>query len=91
VIRGASLITLRTPPTFVADGLAPVDARTALPVGWVLLAAAALVALLGLSGLRIASTSGRRRRNHSAGADAGLSVTIKTCRIVRVLHPVGSI
>jgi signal peptidase I len=62
VIRGASLMTLRTPPAFAADGLAPMDTRDVLPIGWVLLSAAALVALLGLSGLGVTGVVARRRR-----------------------------
>lgn len=69
VIRGGSIITLRTPPTLVADGLAPVDTRAVLPVGWVLLAAGALVALLGLSGLGIVGKVARRRQLASSSND----------------------
>jgi hypothetical protein len=75
VIRGGSLITLRTPATFVADGLAPVDTRAVLPVGWVLLAAGALVALLGLSGFGIAGKVVRRRRLASSSNEALNPVT----------------
>lgn len=75
VIRGGSLITLRTPPTFVADGLAPVDTRAVLPFGWVLLAAGALVALLGISGFGIAGKVVRRRRLASSSKDALNRVT----------------
>jgi signal peptidase I len=49
-IRGASFITLRTPATFVADGLAPPDARSiVMPIVWRLLAIVALAVLLALS------------------------------------------
>jgi signal peptidase I len=62
MIRGGSFITLRTPPAFVADGLAPADTRAVLPVGWLLLAAGALVVLLGLSVFGVTRWAIRRRR-----------------------------
>jgi signal peptidase I len=50
IIRGASFITLRTPATFVADGLAPPDTRSiVMPIVWRLLAIVALTVLLALS------------------------------------------
>jgi signal peptidase I len=50
VIRGASFITLRTPATFVADGLAPPDTQSiVMPIVWRLLAIVALLVLLALS------------------------------------------
>jgi signal peptidase I len=62
VTRGASSITLRTPPAFVTDGLAPADSRAVLPVGWLLVATGALVVLLGLSVFGISRWVIRRRR-----------------------------
>ena len=62
LIRGASFITLRTPLTFVAEGLAPTDSRAVLPVGWLLLAVGALAVLLGLSATGITRWMIRRRR-----------------------------
>lgn len=62
VIRGMSFTMLRTPRTFVADGLAPADTGTVLPVGSLLLAAGALVVLLVLAIYGIAGSVIRRRR-----------------------------
>jgi hypothetical protein len=62
IIRGGSFIAVRTPPTFVSDELAPPDSRAALPVGWLLAAAAAAATLLGLSIFGITRRVLRRRR-----------------------------
>lgn len=63
IIRGPSVITLRTPSTFVADGLAPPDSRSiVMPVVWLLLATVALLTLLALSIFGIARWLLRRLR-----------------------------
>ncbi len=62
VFRIGSFSALRTPPAFVRAGLAPVDTRPVLPVGWLLFAAGALVVLLVLCGVGVTSMVIRHRR-----------------------------
>ncbi len=67
VVHGSSFATVRTPLTFVADGLAPMDTRLGLYVGLAIAAAASLVLLLLLAVFGIVRFVIRRRhRNHGA-------------------------
>ena len=68
VIRGSSFATVRTPLTFVARGLAPVDTRLGQYVGLAIAAAASLVLLLLLAIFGITRFAIRRRRRNRGGA-----------------------
>jgi signal peptidase I len=71
VARGSAISALRTPQAYVADGLAPADTRPDLYEALALVAAAAVVALLLLSGFaatRLAIRSRRVRRARRAAA-----------------------
>jgi hypothetical protein len=60
--RGSSLLSLRTPRAFVADGLAPADTRPDLYLRLAIGALASLAALLILTVFGTASFARRRRR-----------------------------
>jgi len=70
VIRGSSFATVRTPLTFVARGLAPVDTRLGQYIGLAIAAAASLVLLLLLAifGITRFAIRRRRRRRNRGGA-----------------------
>jgi signal peptidase I len=62
VAHGSSFATVRTPLTFVAVGLEPMDTRLSLYVGLAIAAAASLVLLLLLAAFGIIRFAIRRRR-----------------------------
>jgi signal peptidase I len=64
--HGSSFTTVRTPRTFVADGLAPADNRLDLYVGLAIAAAASIAALLLLALAGITRSVIRRRRGAAA-------------------------
>jgi signal peptidase I len=64
--HGSSFTTVRTPRTFVADGLAPADTRLGRYAGLAIAAAASLAALLLLAIFAITRSVIRRRRGGSA-------------------------
>jgi len=66
--RRGRLMAVRTPRTFVADGLAPPDHRLVVPVAWIIGAAAAVLCALLLLGGLVAWIRGRivRRRARAA-------------------------
>jgi signal peptidase I len=66
IAHGSSFATVRTPLTFVAVGLEPMDTRLGLYVGLAIAAAASLVLLLLLAVFGIARFAIRRRRGGSA-------------------------
>jgi signal peptidase I len=66
ISHGSSLTTVRTPRTFVADGLAPADSRLGLYLGLAIAAAASLAMLLLLAIFGIIRFEIRRRRGGSA-------------------------
>jgi signal peptidase I len=66
--RGSHLTALRTPQTFVSDGLAPPDTRPDLYLRLVLLAVASAAALLLLAGFGTTRFVIRRRRSRRAAA-----------------------
>jgi signal peptidase I len=66
VVHGSSLTALRTPQTFVADGLAPTDTRLDFYLRLALLAAASAAALLVLAIVGITRFVFRRRRARQA-------------------------
>jgi signal peptidase I len=68
VAHGATISALRTPQTFVSDGLAPADARPNLYVALALQAAAAVAALLLLTAFGTTRCAVRRRRARRAAA-----------------------
>jgi signal peptidase I len=68
VARGSSFATVRTPLTFVARGLAPVDTRLGQYIGLAIAAAASLVLLLLLAIFGITRFAIRRRRRNRGGA-----------------------
>ena len=68
VVRGSSFATVRTPLTFVARGLAPVDTRLGQYIGLAIAAAASLVLLLLLAIFGITRFAIRRRRRNRGGA-----------------------
>jgi signal peptidase I len=63
VMHGHSFVVLRTPPTFVADGLAPPDRRPDLYLRLVLAVPASVAALLILAMVGITSSAIRGRRS----------------------------
>jgi signal peptidase I len=67
--HGSSFATVRTPRTFVADGLAPADNRLRLYVGLAIAAAASIAALLLLA--LVAITRSVIRRRHGAARPVG--------------------
>jgi signal peptidase I len=71
VAHGSSFTAVRTPMTFVADGLAPTDTRLGLYVGLAIAAAAALAALLLLAAFGIIRFVIRRRRRNRAAPPGG--------------------
>jgi signal peptidase I len=71
VAHGSSFATVRTPLTFVADGLAPMDTRLGLYVGLAIAAAASLAVLLLLAVFGIARFAIRRRRRNRGAPPAG--------------------
>jgi signal peptidase I len=70
VARGSDLVALRTPRTFVSDGLAPADTRPDLYLRLAFLALASVAALLLLTVVGIARFMIRRRRSRRAAAAA---------------------
>jgi signal peptidase I len=66
ISHGSSFATVRTPRTFVADGLAPADSRLGLYVGLAIAAAASLAVLLLLAIFGIIRFVTRRRRGGGA-------------------------
>jgi signal peptidase I len=71
VAHGSSFATVRTPLTFVADGLAPMDTRLGLYVRLAIAAAASLVLLLLLTIFGIIRFVIRRRRRNRAAPPTG--------------------
>jgi signal peptidase I len=71
VAHGSSFATVRTPLTFVAKGLAPVDTRLGLYLGLAIAAAASLVALLLLAIFGITRFVIRRRRGTRGAPPTG--------------------
>jgi signal peptidase I len=72
VAHGSSFATVRTPLTFVAVGLEPMDTRLGLYVGLAIAAAASLAALLLLAVFGITRfVIRRRRRNRAAPPKTG--------------------
>jgi signal peptidase I len=69
--HGSSFATVRTPRTFVADGLAPVDTRLRLYAGIAIAAAASIVALLLLAAFGITRFVIRRRGRGASPVGAG--------------------
>jgi signal peptidase I len=69
VVHGSSFATVRTPLTFVAKGLAPMDTRLGMYIGLAIAAAASLVSLLLLAIFGITRFAIRRRRR-TRGAPA---------------------
>jgi signal peptidase I len=70
VVHGSSFATVRTPLTFVAKGLAPMDTRLGLYIGLAIAAAASLVLLLLLAIFGITRFAIRRRRRNRGAAPA---------------------
>jgi signal peptidase I len=70
VVHGRSFVTLHTPQTFVSDGLAPVDKRSAVYARVALLASASVAALLILTiiGITRFVIRGRRSRRSQPAA-----------------------
>jgi signal peptidase I len=68
LLHGSSFVALRTPQTFVADGLAPPDNRPELYVRLALLAVASAVMLLILAIGGVTSTILRWRRSRQGGS-----------------------
>ena len=64
VVHNGSLQTVRTPQPFTAEGLAPADTRPALPVVWLLIAAAALAMMVAVSAFGTGHYLYRRYRDH---------------------------
>jgi len=71
VVHGSSFATVRTPLTFVAKGLAPMDTRLGLYIGLAIAAAASLVLLLLLAIFGITRFAIRRRSRTRVAASAG--------------------
>jgi signal peptidase I len=71
VAHGSSFATVRTPLTFVADGLEPMDTRLGLYVGLAIAAAASLVLLLLLTIFGIIRFVIRRRRRNRGARPGG--------------------
>jgi signal peptidase I len=68
VQHGSSFVALRTPRTFISDGLAPPDNRPDVYVRLLLAAAASAAALLILAIIGITSVVIRGRRSRRAGS-----------------------
>jgi signal peptidase I len=68
VSHGSSFSALRTPRTFVSDGLAPADTRPDLYLAMALMAAASVVSLLLLSAVGTTRFTIRRRRSRREAA-----------------------
>jgi signal peptidase I len=71
VVHGSSFATVRTPLTFVAAGLEPMDTRLGLYVGLAIAAAASLVLLLLLAVFGITRFAIRRRRRNRGAPPTG--------------------
>ena len=71
VAHGSSFATVRTPLTFVAKGLAPVDTRLGLYIGLAVAAAASLAVLLLLAIFGITRFVIRRRRRYRGAPPTG--------------------
>jgi signal peptidase I len=71
VVHGSSFATVRTPLTFVAKGLAPMDTRLGLYTRLAITAAASLVLLLLLAIFGITRFAIRRRRRTRGAPSAG--------------------
>ncbi len=71
VAHGSSFATVRTPLTFVAKGLAPMDTRLGLYIGLAIVAAACLALLLLLAIFGITRFAIRRRHRNRGGPPTG--------------------
>jgi signal peptidase I len=71
VVHGHSFVTLNTPQTFVSDGLAPVDKRSAIYPRVVFLSLPSFAALLILTIIGITRFVIRRRRSRRSQPAAG--------------------
>jgi signal peptidase I len=89
--RGSSFVALRTPQTFVSDGLAPADTRTDFYVRLAIAALASVAALLFLTVfgiVRFVARQRRARRDAAAEAEAERARRDAARRLVEPMYGV---